>query len=80
MVSLGGGMSLVGLMASVFFLPPEIFLALFFGVTGGLPLSQLLFFTLVTWYETRSGKRIFYVSVETTIDDEPVLVKAVEMS
>ena len=78
--SLGGGLSIIGLMASVFFLPPELFLGLFFGVTAGLPLSQVLFFVLVAWYERRSGMRIFYLSAETSEGDETVLVKSIELS
>jgi hypothetical protein len=80
LLTVGGGGSLVGLMATVFFLPPVISLSIIFGLIIGLPLSEILFFTLVTRYERRSGTSVFFVNEETEIDGETALVKTVEMS
>lgn len=80
LLAVGGGLSTVGLMASVFFLPPEIFFSVLFGVTAGLPLSQVFFFTFVTWYERKSRKKIFFVNEDASVGKDEVFVKTVEMS
>lgn len=80
LLAVGGGLFLVGLLGSVFFLPSEIFFAILLGVIAGLPLSDIFFFALTTRYERKSGSRIFYLTDETMVDGETVLVKSVTMS
>jgi hypothetical protein len=80
LLSVGGGLFLVGLMGSVFFLPSEVFFAILLGVIGGLPLSDIFFFALTTQYERKSGCRVLYVTNETTIEGETALVKSVALS
>jgi len=80
LLAFGGGAALVGLMGSVFFLPPEAFFVLLFGVIAGLPFSQVLFYSLVTRYERKSKARIFFINEETGAQGAPTLIKSIEMS
>lgn len=80
LLTVGGGALTIGLMASVFFLPPEVFFAILFGVTAGLPLSEVFYFALVASYERKSRAKVFFVNQETGLQGESVLMKAVEMS
>jgi len=79
-IAFGGGALLIALMASVFFLPPVAFFALLFGVTAGMPLSQILFFGIVSWYERKSSMKIYFVNEETQANDEEVVVRSVDMA
>ncbi len=76
---LGGIISVVGLMGSVFFIPPELYFVLLLGIIAGLPLSVIVFFALVAFVEARSSSRIYLVAEEATKEGETVLVKTVEM-
>jgi hypothetical protein len=76
---LGGFISMVGLMASVVLIPPELYFVLLIGVIAGLPVSQAVFFAVVAIVEARSRSKIFWVTEETTKDERTVLVKTVEM-
>jgi hypothetical protein len=78
-IALGGIVSVGAVLGSVFVLPPVVFFALVFGLAAGLPLEELVFFTLVTRLERGSKTRIFSVTEETGRDDDVVLVKTVEM-
>ncbi|MGD0476593.1 MAG: hypothetical protein ABSB29_00310 [Nitrososphaerales archaeon] len=79
LIVLGGIISMVGLMASVFLIPPEQYFVLLIGVIAGLPLSQAVFFALVAIVEAGSRSKIFWVTEETKKDERAVLVKTVEM-
>ena len=79
LIVLGGILTLVVVMGSVFVLPPVAFFALIFGIMAGLPLEELLFFGLVTRLEKKSETRIFSVTEETGEEESTVLVKTVEM-
>ena len=76
---LGGFVSMVGLVASVAVIPPELYFVLLMGIIAGLPVSQAVFFALVTVIEARSRSKIFWVTEETTKEEKTVLVKTVEM-
>lgn len=80
LLTLLGGLSLIVLMGSVFFLTPDLFFTLLFGVIIGLPLSEVFFFALTSIYERRSRARIYFFSEETGTEDEPLLLKGVEVS
>jgi hypothetical protein len=79
LIVLGGILSVVGLMASVFLFPPEYYFVLLLGVIAGLPLSQVLFFALVSGVESKSRSKIFLLAEEKTKDEKTVLVKSIEM-
>ena len=77
---LGGVLSTVGLLATVFFLPPVVFLALIFGFISGMPLSEVAYFILVARYEAISGSRIYLITEEAGQPGEAAsLVKSFEM-
>jgi hypothetical protein len=76
---LGGIISVGGLMASVYLLPPELYFIVLIGVVAGLPLSQAVYFALVASVEAKSHSRVFLATEETTRDGADVLVKTVEM-
>ena len=76
---LGGFVSMVGLVASVAVIPPELYFVLLMGIIAGLPVSQAVFFALVAIVEARSRSKIFWVTEETTKHEKTVLVKTVEM-
>ncbi len=79
LVTLGGVFLTIGLMGSVFFLPPEAFFLVVFGVMGGLPFSQILFSVAVVRLERVGGGRIYAVTEEIQEGDNPVLRKSVEL-
>ncbi|MGP8057046.1 MAG: hypothetical protein ACLP9K_05560 [Nitrososphaerales archaeon] len=76
---LGGIISVGGLMASVYLLPPELYFIVLIGVVAGLPLSQAVYFALVASVEATSRSRVLLATEETTRDGVDVLVKTVEM-
>jgi hypothetical protein len=77
---LGGVLCTVVLLGSVYFLPPAVFFAVVFGLTAGLPLSEIVFFVLVTRYERISESRIFLITEETEGEEgRATLVKTFEM-
>jgi hypothetical protein len=80
LIMLGGILGVVLVLGSVYFLPPVAFFALVFGLMAGLPLEELVFFSIVTRLERTSKTRIFSVTEETTEDEDVVLVKTIEMS
>ncbi|MGD0395403.1 MAG: hypothetical protein ABSB26_00650 [Nitrososphaerales archaeon] len=79
LITLGGAVLMVGLMGSVFFLPPVAFFAVVFGLTAGLPLSVIVFFVQVSRLERISQGRIYSVIEETEVDEETVLRKTCEI-
>jgi len=79
LLMLGGVLSLVLVLGSVYFLPPVAFFGLVFGLMAGLPLEELVFFGLVTRLERASDTRIFSVTEEAGDEGDLVLVKTVEM-
>jgi len=79
LIILGGVVCLFFLFGSVYILPPVAFFALVFGLAGGLPLEEIVFFTVVARLESASEMRIFTVTEETEKDGQTVLLKSVEM-
>lgn len=80
LIVLAGILSLVGLMGTVYILPPDIFLVVVIGLMAGLPMNEIVFFALVTWTESRYQSRIFSVTDETSQGGRDVLVKSVELA
>jgi hypothetical protein len=80
LIVLVGMISMVGLMGSVFILPPVVFFVLVFGLMAGLPLNEVVFFGLVTRLERKTHSRIFAVTEETSESGRTVLVKTVELT
>ena len=76
----GGFLCIVLLFGSIFFIPAFDFFVIIFSLTGGLPLSQVVFFLMVLSIERAAGSRIFVVTDETTQDGTSVLEKTFEMS
>lgn len=82
-ITLGGVVFLVGLLASVRFLPPNadwVPFAIVFGLAAGLPLSEIVYFAQVTRIERTSGGRIYSVTEETEEDGRTVLRKTLELT
>ncbi len=79
LIALGGALSTVVLLASVFFLPPAVFIAVVFGIMAGLPLNEVVFFALVARYERISKSRIFLITEETEEGGKTALVKTFEL-
>ena len=80
LVTLGGVFLTIGVLGSVFIFPPEAFFAGVFGLTGGFPFAQILFFVLVYRLERAGKGRIFTVTEETEEDGRSVLRKSVELA
>lgn len=74
-----GIVAIVGVFGSVFFLPAIAFFSLVFGVTVGLPMEELLFFSLVSRIERASGTRIFRVTEEVGQGGEEILENSIVM-
>ena len=79
LIVLGGALATVGLLGSVYFLPPPVFFAVVFGLAAGLPLNEIAFFVLVTRLERKSESRIFVITEEAEEGGEAALVKTIEM-
>lgn len=75
-----GILCIVLLFGSVFFIPVFDFFVIMFSLTGGLPLSQVVFFLMVLSIERAAGSRIFEVIDDTTRDGASVLSKTFELS
>ncbi len=81
LIIVGGFGCVMLLFASVYFIPITDFFILMFSITGGFPLSQILFFLMVLSIERGSRSRIYVVVADETKEDEsPVLSKTLEMS
>jgi len=79
LIILGAALSTLVLLGSVYLLPAAAFFAVVFGLMGGLPLNEIVFFVLVARYERVSGSRIFMVSEEREESGESAVVKTYEM-
>ncbi len=79
LIVLGGIVLIVGVMGSVFILPPVVFFSLVFGLMGGLPLSEVLFFLVVSRMERIGRGRIYSFAEEGEEDGVTVLRKTVEL-
>jgi hypothetical protein len=81
LVIIGGVSCMILLFASVFFIPTFALFVIMFSLTGGLPLSQIIFFLMVFYIERASGSKVFVTITDETVQDKsPVLVKQFEMS
>lgn len=82
LIILAGVLSLVVFMGGFYLLPSEAFFlfVLVFGLMAGLPLSEIVFFALVTRLERKSKSRILAVTEETSENGKTVLVKTVELA
>ena len=67
------------LLGTVFFLPPLEFFILLFSVAGGLPLSQVVYFSVIQAMERTRNGRIFIVLQESEEAGSPVLLRSVEL-
>lgn len=80
LIILGGILSMVLLLGSVYFLPWLAFFVLVFSLMAGLPLNEIVLFALVARLERRSQSRIFSVTEETSQNGKTVLVRTVELA
>lgn len=80
LVVLAAVLSLVGLMGTVYILPPDIFFVVVIGLMAGLPMNEIIFFGLVTRTESKCRSRIFSVTDETSQGGKDVIVKSVELA
>lgn len=80
LIIVAGAVLTFGLLGTVYFLPPLVFFTLVFGLAGGLPLGEVLFFTLVTRLELKSGRKIIAVMEEADEDGREAYVKTVELT
>ena len=81
LIVFGGIACIILLFASVYVIPVTDFFILMFSITGGFPLSQILFFLMVFSIERTTRSRIFVVVTDETKEDEnPVLSRTVELS
>ena len=76
---LGGALFFIGLLGSVFLIPPYPYFIMLFSLTGGLPLSQVLYFGTVAYVESRGRMTIFLVTEEEERDGYEVLSKSAEV-
>ncbi len=77
----GGGVLIVLLFGSVFFIPPIDFFIILFGISGGLPLSVVLYYAGVRTVEMKSKSTIFIVVEEEPMEDgQTKATKTLEMS
>lgn len=65
--------------AGLMLFPPLVTASLFFGLTAGLPMSELLFFVVVALLERQTGGRIFSLTEEANEDGKEVLVSSLEV-
>jgi hypothetical protein len=65
------------LVTSLYFLPPLAFFSLIFGLTAGLPLTEIVFFGLLVRLEMVSSSRIFSVTEESEENGKEILTKTV---
>jgi hypothetical protein len=80
LIIVAGAALTLGLMATVYFLPPLVFFTLVFGLAGGLPLGEVVFFALVTRLELKSGRRIMAVTEEADENGKEAYVKTLELA
>ena len=81
LITLGGIVAMVGLIGSVYLFPdPQEYFALILGLTAGLPLNEILYFSLVYRLERRSKSRILVITEETSQNGKEVLFKTFELS
>ena len=74
-----GAASMIGVMGTVFLLPPALAFALIFGLMIGLPLSNALYFAEVSLLEKKVGGEIYSVTEESEADEVAVLRKSFEI-
>lgn len=74
-----GALATVGLLGSVYVLPPPVFFTVVFGLAAGMPLNEIALFVLVTRLERTSGSRIFLITEEIEDDGKPALLRTFEM-
>jgi hypothetical protein len=65
------------LVMSLYLLPPLIFFSLIFGLTAGLPLTEIVFFGLLVRLEMASNSQIFLVREESEEKGKEILTKTV---
>jgi hypothetical protein len=79
LIMLVGAFATVGLLGSVYLLPPVVFFTVVFGLAAGLPLNEVVFFALVARLERTSESKIFLITEEVENKGEPALVKTYRM-
>ena len=70
----------VGILGTVFILPPEVFFLMIFALVVGLPLANLGYYLGVRYFEQKKGGRIYAVLEDDENDEGPVLKKSFELS
>ncbi|QQG49489.1 MAG: hypothetical protein HY247_04105 [archaeon] len=74
-----GGAVMVALVGGSYFIPGAILFTIIFGLIGGLPLQELIFFLTVVALERRSVAKLYAVTQETEVAGRPLLRKTVEV-
>ncbi len=80
LITFGAGAMIIGLFGIVYLLPPELYFVVLFGVMAGFPLSQILYFAILSTMEKAYGGRIYRITEEAEEGGETVLRKSLELT
>jgi len=83
LIILGGIVLVIGVIGSSLLvpllIPPDAYFSMVFGLMAGLPLSEIVFFGLMSAVERSAKGRVFEISEETEEDSETVLKKTLDI-